>query len=919
MTTMLLVLGSMLAAAPTDGFAEGNPGAVLVRSADGRRLVHASGFFTDTGARRPEDAARAFLAAHGAAFGVTARHALAVRGPPAPGRPGAVRFERTIDGLSVFGGDLVVGVDARSRVFLVNSGDVGSLVSGRHAIGDAAAEVAALSSFSAGVRPSGRASIARGWRPSGSVVRAVYRVDFMADEPPGDWRVFVDGETGAALFREDMRYRASAPGRVFEISPTETAAAACPTSSGGAHSLCASPVEVTLPNLVTGQDLVGTQTSVYDCNGGNAPTAAADVPGTCAAVAPVAAAFDFPVDVTYRSPADDFAAAMAYYQLDRHVSFLKKLDPTLPGGTGRAVRASLPALVNAYSGGLPFSNAYYSGGLDAMVFGQGSTADFAYDATVAYHELTHGAVSAWGGFNATIDALGGLAEPRAVNEGTADAMAASETGRSQIGSFVAAMLSTPRPYLRDLSDPTAARTCQGNGSLVTQLGATGVVNGLDGEVHDDGEIWNGFFWEVYQGLEAAGLRSCGGSCEGGPALQYAALQLAAGTSPTLGSYWQTLKSAATALFPAQPAAAGYVDCVARRRRLDGCDRTVPVYGAETKLQFIDQRFSPFQMTVQTTGATQVAFCSALGSTTTVYVRWNQPVQVDPVTGSATADLATPASIKCPSASSVNLPHAGTWYLLLDSPSAFPGNSPGYDIYLMQPSRTNVARRPPSAAPPICTPPLLTITTLPVEQPARVPPRGSLTFAATGGSGEGYAWSLSANPSGGSISDAAVYTAGPIGSGSAGAVADVVQVTDSLGNVATKPVQVTQGVAVYPPQTSAAPGGAVHFTAHGGSGSGFAWSLATNASGGTIDAGTGSYRAGSTADVTDVVQVTDSLGNAADASIRVAAPAPRSTGGSASGGCGTAGGSDASAMALALGLLLRKPRASRERRQAQARR
>ncbi len=902
MTALLLL--SVLSAQPVDRFLEANPASATLRSPDGRRLVHASGFSLDTGAPRPEDAARAFLATHGASFGVTARQALVLAGTPAAGRPGAVRFERTIDGLPVFGGDLVVGVDAQNRVLLVNAGDVGPSISGRHAIGDAAAEAAAFASFPPTARRSGPVSIARGWRTFGSVVRAVFRIDFIASEPAGDWRVFVDGETGEALFRENLRYRASAPGSVFEVSPVETGNAICP-SSGSSPSFCASPVEVTLPNLVTASDLAGTQTTVYDCNGSNGPATAADVPGACASVVPVNGVFDFPVDPTYRSSTDDFAAVMAYYHLDRHVSFFKALDPTLPGGAGRAVRASLPALVNAFSGGAPLDNAYFSGGLDAMVFGQGPTADYAYDATVAYHELTHGVVFAWGGFNADIDALGGLAEPRAVNEGTADAMAVSETGRSEIGSFLAATSNPPEAYVRDLSDPGATRTCKGNGTVVSQLGTT-AINGLDGEVHDDGQIWNGFFWEVYQGLKTAGIRACSGSCEAGPALQYAALQLAAGTSPTLASYWQTMKSAATALFPSQPAAAAYVDCVARRRGLDACDRTVPVYAGETKLQFIDQRFSPFQVTLQVTGPTLLGICSAQGTSTTLYARNGFPVQIDPTTGAATADRSSTFAQPCSSpATSVSLPSAGTWYLLLDSPNALMGNSPGFDAYLLHPSSTNVATRPPRLSPPTCVPPILAIAPtppLPAGQQPQVPPRGSMAFAASGGSGEGYAWSLAANPSGGSISAAGVYTAGPTGSGVSGVVIDVVHVSDSLGNTATRDVQVTQGVTISPASASAAPNATLHFTAYGGSGVGFTWSLATNASGGSIDGTTGSYTAGPNVNVSDVVHVVDSLGNAADATVAVAVPPARpSTGG----GCGTGGGSDLSAMALAFAALLRR--------------
>jgi hypothetical protein len=298
----------------------------------------------------------------------------------------------------------------------------------------------------------------------------------------------VDAETGKALFREDLRFFATAPGSVFDVSPAETLAALCPVV-GNAHTNCASPVTVTFPNLTSTASLSGSQVQVFNCNGGDAPTAPTGIPGTCAAVASVSNAFSFPVDTSFVSATDSFAAAMAYYHLDKHVSFFKAIDPALPPpattGTNRALRGSIPALVNVKQGGQPFENAFFSGNLDAMVFGQGGAADYSYDAPVAYHEFTHGVVFSWGGFNPDIDSQGGLREPGAVNEGTADSMAVSETGRSQIGAFTSGQGVQPALFLRDMNDAAAARTCQGNGTVVDAFGAQS-IKGLDGEVHDDG-------------------------------------------------------------------------------------------------------------------------------------------------------------------------------------------------------------------------------------------------------------------------------------------------------------------------------------------------------------------------------------------------------------------------------------------------
>jgi len=430
-----------------------------------------------------------------------------------------------------------------------------------------------------------------------------------------------------------------------------------------------------------------------------------------------------------------------------------------------------------------------------MVFGQGTNADFAYDATVMYHEFTHGVVFAWGGFNPTTDSLGAQWEARALNEGTADAMAASESGRSQIGSFITAAgaspSSSPGPFLRDLSDPSASRTCQGDGTLVPGLI---VVNGLDGEEHDDGEIWNGFYWEVYQGLKSAGIKACNGTCEAGPAIQYKALQLSANTSPTFNSYWQTFKTATSVMFPPASGAAAYVDCVAKRRKLDKCDRTVPLYAGEKKEEVVNFRYSPFQIVINATGQAQFSICSVAATATTIYARNGSAIQVDPATGTVTADASASFTHQCSAGVqtfTIGSAAGETWYLLLDL-----GSTAVADFYRIDMGTTGVSSRPAAAPIPTCAPPILTAT----PATASIAPRGTVAFTATGGSGSGYAWSLPTNASTGAIdASTGAYTAGPNGG-----VTDVVQVTDSLGNTAKASVSVSAPAPAPSPSPAPSP-------------------------------------------------------------------------------------------------------------------
>jgi Protein of unknown function (DUF4038)/Putative collagen-binding domain of a collagenase len=164
--------------------------------------------------------------------------------------------------------------------------------------------------------------------------------------------------------------------------------------------------------------------------------------------------------------------------------------------------------------------------------------------------------------------------------------------------------------------------------------------------------------------------------------------------------------------------------------------------------------------------------------------------------------------------------------------------------------------------------------------AIVSPRGTASFTASGGSGTGYVWSLSVNASGGSIGPSGGYIAG-----STDNVTDTVKVVDSLGNFATASVAVSThtAVSIAPVDASVADGETIAFTASGGSGSGWVWALAVNGSGGSVTSA-GIYTAGHRGNTTDTVRVTDSLGNAADATVTVRAGA-----GVVKGSCSSAGG------------------------------
>ncbi len=145
----------------------------------------------------------------------------------------------------------------------------------------------------------------------------------------------------------------------------------------------------------------------------------------------------------------------------------------------------------------------------------------------------------------------------------------------------------------------------------------------------------------------------------------------------------------------------------------------------------------------------------------------------------------------------------------------------------------------------------------------VAPLGAVTFTATGGDGS-YTFTISVNNSGGTMSTGGAYTAGATGS-----TTDTVRVTDGLGKTATTTVTVGPALAISPTTASPAPGGAVAFSATGGSGTN-TYSIPINNSGASINPTTGAYVAGALGGVSDTVRVTDSLGSTSQAVVSVLA-------------------------------------------------
>jgi hypothetical protein len=205
MFVALLLASALNAPSQVSQFRAAFPEASVIVSPTGGTITNASGFETNPLGSTPVSAARSFLVRYGPAFGVMRGDELVVRASPAPGQAGPVRFERRRRGLPIFDADVVVGVTGSNAIILVNGADVPARFSGRALVSRRAAVRAATSAVPDAQTAAGAPRATLGWRATPGCFRPVWRVEFVSTQGSGEWRTFVDAETGKVLFRVPTR------------------------------------------------------------------------------------------------------------------------------------------------------------------------------------------------------------------------------------------------------------------------------------------------------------------------------------------------------------------------------------------------------------------------------------------------------------------------------------------------------------------------------------------------------------------------------------------------------------------------------------------------------------------------------------------------------------------------------------------
>ena len=134
---------------------------------------------------------------------------------------------------------------------------------------------------------------------------------------------------------------------------------------------------------------------------------------------------------------------------------------------------------------------------DALVFGQGTNADFSYDGDVIYHEFGHGVVDgiAQFAYEGWADEYGFTNEIMGMNEGMADVFSFIITEDPCLAEYVA----------KGTGQMGGAVNLDGQLCLRTTTNPNKVNEDFNGESHNDGLPLVGAHWEIYQKMLEKGF------------------------------------------------------------------------------------------------------------------------------------------------------------------------------------------------------------------------------------------------------------------------------------------------------------------------------------------------------------------------------------------------------------------------------
>jgi hypothetical protein len=389
------------------------------------------------------------------------------------------RFDHMLDGIPVFGAQLIVAVDKQNRVrqidlFAGSTNVIGppAKVQQLDVAGAAKAAATVVGKFT---KRLDTPAPVLGWFSTPKGLIRAYRVLIATTAPVHDWEIIIEAYSGKKLRQRDLiKEMPDGTGTVFDPNPVVTAsnnALRDPTGTLGTCGFTGTPQATIDAQRIAGKVLKDLTLSAgtYKLDG---PYCRIHDFGPPASTIPAEAAGTF----NYLSNDDRFEAVMVYYHLDTYQRYLQSIG--IPDAHPTVIQADphdnsiISAWFSPFDGGLHFSD---SGPCRP---------DRAEDADCMIHEYGHAIqdyqVPGWGVTNPVT----GRDETGAMGEGFGD-FAACAYFSDRSGGF-------QREVFEDwVFGPAGLRRVDGTKHYPTDWA---------GEVHDDGEIWSAALWNIYRAI-----------------------------------------------------------------------------------------------------------------------------------------------------------------------------------------------------------------------------------------------------------------------------------------------------------------------------------------------------------------------------------------------------------------------------------
>lgn len=360
------------------------------------------------------------------------------------------RYERTYDGIPLYGAGFTVHTDAQGEVHRAER--FGRPLAYAPTASPQVEKSEAILTVVQAWKIQTLRSDAEAHRviySTGKFSRQAWQVELPAEKPLGDWVVVVDAIDGTVYESHNLLKHVDGVGRVFDPNPIVTTGTTTLEDQNDRAS--AVPAEayfdVALPGLDGSGYLRGSYVTIQN---------------------PTVRQTDYQYFLD-RSQ-DGFEEIMCYYHLDRASRRIVDL------GYGQIVNSPIGVVAR----GTTEDNSWYSPLTNTLTFGTGGVDD-AEDGDVIIHEFGHYVQ------HRQIANFGSTPESGSLGEGFSDYWAMTNRNDDRFQGYFAmwdgsALRQSDPPYLRRLD--TGKR----------------YPEDMEGEVHADGEIWSAVLYEIFQGL-----------------------------------------------------------------------------------------------------------------------------------------------------------------------------------------------------------------------------------------------------------------------------------------------------------------------------------------------------------------------------------------------------------------------------------